>query len=53
VIARIEIDAMLCEVLGRMKGLHLDGEVKWLASNFISGPTEMPVRFEPGPRVAD
>jgi len=49
-IARVEIDAMLGEVLWRMNGLELDGNVEWLASNFISGPTAMPVRFRPGSR---
>ena len=49
-IARVEIDALLREVLGRMEDLRLDGEVEWLASNFISGPTKMPVRFTPAAR---
>ncbi len=44
-IARIEIDAMLMEVLTRMKGFELAAPVEWLASNFISGPKHMPVRF--------
>ena len=44
-IARIEIDAMLREVLSRMEGFELGGETQWLASNFISGPRVMPVRF--------
>jgi cytochrome P450 len=44
-IARIEIDAMLTEVLTRMEGFELAGEVEWLPSNFISGPKAMPVRF--------
>jgi cytochrome P450 len=45
-IARIEIDAMLAEVLSRMTGFELAEPVEWLASNFISGPKRMPVRFE-------
>jgi len=44
-IARIEIDAMLLEVLTRMKDFELAAPVEWLASNFISGPRSMPVRF--------
>lgn len=44
-IARIEIDAMLREVLTRMDNFALAGEPQWLASNFISGPKSMPVRF--------
>lgn len=45
-IARIEIDAMLAEVLTRMTDFELAGEPEWLASNFISGPKAMPLRFQ-------
>ena len=44
-IARIEIDAMLAEVLTRMDGFELAAETEWLPSNFISGPRAMPIRF--------
>ena len=44
-IARIEIDAMLREVLTRMADFRLAAPVEWLASNFISGPKAMPIRF--------
>lgn len=44
-LARIEIDAMLKEVLTRMTGFELAEPVEWLPSNFISGPKRMPVRF--------
>lgn len=44
-LARIEIDAMLREVLTRMKDFELAAPVEWLASNFISGPKAMPLRF--------
>jgi cytochrome P450 len=44
-IARIEIDAMLREVLGRMTDFELAAPPEWLASNFISGPRTMPLRF--------
>jgi len=44
-IARIEIDAMLAEVLTRMDGFELAAETEWLPSNFISGPKAMPIRF--------
>ena len=44
-IARIEIDAMLREVLTRMAGFELAAAPEWLASNFISGPKAMPLRF--------
>jgi cytochrome P450 len=44
-IARIEIDAMLREVLTRMTDFELAAPPEWLASNFISGPRTMPLRF--------
>lgn len=44
-IARVEIDAMLHEVLTRMTDIELAGEPEWLPSNFISGPRSMPIRF--------
>jgi cytochrome P450 len=50
-IARIEIDAMLMEVLTRMKDIRLADAPKWLPSNFISGPQMMPVAFTPAARV--
>jgi cholest-4-en-3-one 26-monooxygenase len=37
-------------VLSRMPDLELAGEPEWLASNFISGPKHIPVRFTPGRR---
>jgi cytochrome P450 len=46
-IARIEIDAMLSEVLTRMTDFELAAEPEWLPSNFISGPKAMPIRFRP------
>jgi cytochrome P450 len=46
-IARIEIDAMLCEVLTRMTDFELAAPPEWLPSNFISGPRTMPLRFRP------
>ena len=44
-IARIEIDAMLVEVLTRMSDFELAAPPEWLPSNFISGPKAMPLRF--------
>lgn len=49
-LARIEIDAILIEVLTRMGDLEIPAPPVWLASNFISGPKTMPVRFTPGRR---
>ena len=44
-LARVEIDAMLHEILTRMQDIELVEEPEWLASNFISGPRAMPIRF--------
>jgi cytochrome P450 len=44
-VARIEIAAMLRELLTRMPGLAPAGERQPLASNFISGVRTMPVRW--------
>ena len=49
--ARLEIDAILREVLSRMQNLRVAGELSWMPSNFISGLTRMPVTFDPAPRV--
>lgn len=46
-IARVEIDAIFTEVLTRMENLAIVAPPKWLPSNFISGPTHLPVRFDP------
>lgn len=50
-LARIEIDAILTEVLTRMQGLEIVSPPEWLASTFISGPKTMKVRFTPGARA--
>ncbi len=44
-LARIEIDAMLREVLTRMTDFELASEPEWLPSNFISGPKSFQLRF--------
>ena len=49
-LARLEIDALLRQILLRLPELELAGSTPYLASNFISGPTAMPVRFAPGQR---
>jgi cytochrome P450 len=51
--ARMETRAMLVEVLDRLPDLEPDGEPEWLASNFICGPTHLPVRFTPTPRASE
>ncbi|MBI1212776.1 MAG: cytochrome P450 [Alphaproteobacteria bacterium] len=47
-IARIEIDAVLREVLSRMERVEIVGVPEWLPSNFISGPKHLSIRFKPG-----
>jgi cytochrome P450 len=50
---RLEIREMLVQLFTRFPDLELTGEPTWLASNFISGPTEVPVRYTPtAPRGA-
>ena len=49
-IARVEIDAVLAAVCERLHHIELAGPVQWLPSNFISGPSRMPIRFRPGSR---
>ncbi len=50
-LARLEIDAVLMEVLTRMQDLTIPAEPEWLASTFISGPKTMPVTFRPAARL--
>jgi cytochrome P450 len=44
--ARLEIDAILREVLQRMSDIQVNGDLEWMPSNFISGLTRMPVQFK-------
>ncbi|HEY1973129.1 MAG TPA: cytochrome P450 [Pseudonocardia sp.] len=46
---RIEIAEMMTQLPARLGNLELAGEPTWLASNFISGPTSLPVRYTPLP----
>jgi cytochrome P450 len=46
-IARVEIQVMLREILTRLPDIEPAGKVEFLASNFISGPSRLPVRFTP------
>ena len=50
--ARFQISAMLSEILIELPDLALAGEPVWLASNFISGPSHLPVVFTPSARRA-
>ena len=45
-IARVEIHALLRELLARLTGLRRTGDTEWLASTFISGPKHLPIAFE-------
>ncbi|HSZ50335.1 MAG TPA: cytochrome P450 [Caulobacteraceae bacterium] len=44
-LARLEIDAVLSEVLSRWESIEVVGEPEWLTSTFISGPRSLSVRF--------
>lgn len=44
-VGRIEISALLREILLRLPDLTPNGPLTWQSSVFISGPREMPVRF--------
>ena len=44
-IARVEIQVMLREILIRLPDIEPTGPARWLASNFISGPQRLPVKF--------
>jgi cytochrome P450 len=46
-IARVEIHALLREVLTCIPDLEPSGPTEWLPSTFISGPKHLPVRFTP------
>jgi cytochrome P450 len=48
-LARLEIDVLLREVLTRLPDMEPAGPAQWLASNFVSGPSHLPVRFTPAP----
>ena len=47
-IARVEIHALLRELLTRCVDLRPAGETEWLASTFISGPKHLPVTYRTG-----
>jgi cytochrome P450 len=51
-LARLEIRAMVEEVLSRLHGLELAGEPVRLRSNFAAGIKHMPIRFQPSPSPA-
>ena len=52
-LARLELKTMFGELLRRLPDLELatDEPLEYRASNFITGPEGMPVRFTPSPKV--
>jgi cytochrome P450 len=51
-LARLEIKALLREILTRMPDIEPAGPVRWLHSTFISGPKHLPVCFRAAAPVA-
>lgn len=49
-LARIEIEALVAEIVRRLPDLAPTAEPTWMASNFVFGPASLPVTFTPGPR---
>jgi cytochrome P450 len=49
-LARLEIDAILRQVLTRMRDIEVLAPPEWQASTFISGPKSLPIRFSTVPR---
>ena len=49
-LARVEIEALVAEIVTRLDGLAPAAEPTWMASNFVFGPASLPVTFTPGPR---
>jgi len=45
-LARLELRVVFEEILKRIRNPQLDGEIRWLRSNFINGIKEMPLRFD-------
>ncbi|MGF1598031.1 MAG: cytochrome P450 [Acidimicrobiales bacterium] len=52
-LARLEIRALLAEMLTRLDDLAPAGPASWMSSNFVFGPTSLPISFRPGPRRGD
>ena len=48
--ARLEVGTMLRELLTRLSDIEPVGPATWLPSNFISGPSSLPVRYRPRAR---
>lgn len=51
-LARLEIQALMRGMLERLDDLAPAGSSEWMGSNFIFGPTSLPVTFRPADRVS-
>ncbi len=49
-IARVEIHAILRELLRRLDGVRPIGDTEWLPSTFISGPKHLPIAYRTASR---
>lgn len=45
-LARLQLNIVFEELTKRIRNPRLDGEIKWLRSNFIHGIKEMPMKFD-------
>lgn len=46
-LARLELKVVFEELARRIRNPRLNGDIKWLRSNFIHGIKEMPIAFDP------
>lgn len=45
-LARLELETIFREIVKRIRNPRLDGEIRWLRSNFINGIKQMPIKFD-------
>ncbi len=46
-LARLEMKTLVSAMINRFRNIEIAGEVEWLASNNVTGPKRLPVRFDP------
>ncbi len=46
-LARIEIKALMRQIVLRLNNMEMTGPVEWMASNFVFGPTTLPISYQP------
>ncbi|HZF53064.1 MAG TPA: cytochrome P450 [Polyangiaceae bacterium] len=53
-LARLEAKVALGDLIARVKGIELAGSEPWEPRKafHVHGPTSLPIRFDPGPRIA-